>query len=30
MIMYKIMIIEDDIVIARVMKEHLSKWGYGK
>ncbi|AEE95400.1 response regulator transcription factor [Mahella australiensis] len=28
MMMYKIMIIEDDVIIARVMQEHLSKWGY--
>jgi DNA-binding response OmpR family regulator len=27
-IMYKIMIIEDDLTIARTLKEHLSKWDY--
>lgn len=27
-IMYKIMIIEDDVTIARTLKDHLSKWGY--
>jgi DNA-binding response OmpR family regulator len=26
--MYKIIIIEDDITIARTLKEHLSKWNY--
>lgn len=26
--MYKIMIIEDDLTIARTMQEHLEKWGY--
>lgn len=26
--MYKIMIIEDDITIARTIKDHLSKWDY--
>jgi DNA-binding response OmpR family regulator len=26
--MYKIMIIEDDLTIARTLKEHLSKWDY--
>ena len=26
--MYKIMIIEDDITIAKTIKEHLAKWGY--
>ena len=25
---YKIMIIEDDITIAKTIKEHLSKWDY--
>jgi DNA-binding NtrC family response regulator len=27
-IMYKIIIVEDDITIARTLKEHLSKWNY--
>lgn len=27
-IMYKIIIVEDDITIARTLKEHLSKWTY--
>lgn len=26
--MYKIIIVEDDITIARTLKEHLSKWNY--
>ncbi|MCH1982066.1 response regulator transcription factor [Ruminococcus sp. OA3] len=26
--MYKIMIIEDDVTIAKVISEHLKKWGY--
>ena len=26
--MYKIMIIEDDVTIAKVIGEHLKKWGY--
>ncbi|HAQ40546.1 MAG TPA: DNA-binding response regulator [Clostridiales bacterium] len=26
--MYKIMIVEDDITIAKTLKEHLSKWNY--
>ena len=26
--MYKIMIIEDDLTIARTISEHLSQWGY--
>ncbi|NLM09705.1 MAG: response regulator transcription factor [Clostridiaceae bacterium] len=26
--MYRIMLIEDDLTIAEVIKEHLSKWGY--
>jgi len=26
--MYKIMIIEDDITIAKTIKEHLAKWDY--
>ena len=26
--MYKILIVEDDKTIARVLKEHLEKWGY--
>ena len=26
--MYKIMIIEDDMTIAKTLKEHLSKWNY--
>lgn len=27
-IMYKIMIVEDDITIAKTLKDHLSKWNY--
>jgi len=26
--MYKIMIIEDDITIAKVVEDHLTKWDY--
>ncbi|MFW0967943.1 MAG: response regulator, partial [Thermacetogeniaceae bacterium] len=26
--MYRIMIIEDDITIAKTIKEHLAKWDY--
>lgn len=26
--MYKILIVEDDETIARLLREHLEKWGY--
>jgi len=26
--MYKILIVEDDFVIAKTMKKHLTSWGY--